>query len=191
MRQDAGPNWHEIEPILAVHLLVLGAREAGSATYRQADVELLERILQSCQATKRYLDAADRAPPLVGFIAAEQSLYFGHPLHSTPKSLQGVSNWQQDVYAPDFICHLHEIALCLSEQYELPDNRLWRILGEETGKAFDALKPRMLSDELWRQERTAFLEKPWPTRSVLRMHLERYRDYRVEHELPNPLAEAE
>lgn len=90
-----------------------------------------------------------------------------------------------------FICHLHEIALCLSEQYELPDNRLWRILGEETGKAFDALKPRMLSDEFWRQERTAFLEKPWPTRSVLRMHLERYRDYRVEHELPNPLAEAE
>ncbi len=45
MRQDAGPNWHEIEPILAVHLLVLGAREAGSATHRQADVELLERIL--------------------------------------------------------------------------------------------------------------------------------------------------
>ncbi|CAH2394744.1 putative Rhizobactin siderophore biosynthesis protein RhbC [Mesorhizobium ventifaucium] len=101
MRQDAGPNWHEIEPILAVHLLVLGAREAGSATHRQADVELLERILQSCQATKRYLDAADRAPPPVGFIAAEQSLYFGHPLHPTPKSLQGMSNWQQEVYAPE------------------------------------------------------------------------------------------
>ncbi|WP_342586979.1 IucA/IucC family protein [Mesorhizobium temperatum] len=64
-------------------------------------MELLERILQSCQATKRYLDAAHRAPPLVGFIAAEQSLYFGHPLHPTPKSLQGMSNWQQDVYAPE------------------------------------------------------------------------------------------
>ncbi|TIM36163.1 MAG: hypothetical protein E5Y61_05115 [Mesorhizobium sp.] len=101
IRQDAGPNWHEIEPILAVHLLVLAAREAGSATHRQADVELLERILQSCQATKRYLDAADRAPPSVGFIAAEQSLYFGHPLHPTPKSLQGMSNWQQEVYAPE------------------------------------------------------------------------------------------
>ena len=102
MRQGAGPNWHEIEPILAVHLLVLGAGETGSATHRQADVELLERILQSCQATRRYLDAADQAPPPpVGFMAAEQSLYFGHPLHPTPKSLQGMSNWQQDVYAPE------------------------------------------------------------------------------------------
>jgi siderophore synthetase component len=103
MRQDVvGANWYEIEPILAVHMLVLGAREAGSATHRQVDVELLERILQSCQATKRYLDAADLAPPPpVGFIAAEQSLYFGHPLHPTPKSLRGMSNWQQDVYAPE------------------------------------------------------------------------------------------
>jgi siderophore synthetase component len=101
MRQDVGANWHEIEPILAIHLLVLGASEAGSATHRQVDVELLERILQSCQATKRYLDAADRAPPPIGFIAAEQSLYFGHPLHPTPKSLQGMTNWQQTAYAPE------------------------------------------------------------------------------------------
>lgn len=90
-----------------------------------------------------------------------------------------------------FICHLHEIALCLTEQYGLADNRLWRILREETEEAFEALRPRMLSDAFWQQERAAFLEEPWPTRSVLRMHLERYRDYRAEHELPNPLAEAE
>lgn len=89
------------------------------------------------------------------------------------------------------VCHLHEIALCLSEQYGLQGNGLWRILREETAEAFDALRPRMLSDVFWQQERAAFLENPWPTRSVLRMHLERYRDYRVEHELPNPLAEAE
>lgn len=89
------------------------------------------------------------------------------------------------------VCHLHEIALCLSEQYGLQGDGLWRILRDETAKAFDALRPRMLSDMFWQQERAAFLENPWPTRSVLRMHLERYRDYRVEHELPNPLAEAE
>jgi hypothetical protein len=49
----------------------------------------------------------------------------------------------------------------------------------------------MHSDAFWMEERKAFLEKPWRTRSVLRMHLERYRDYRLEHELPNPMAEAE
>ena len=90
-----------------------------------------------------------------------------------------------------FICHLHEIALCLNEQYKLTGTSLWRILREEAEAAFDALRPRMLSDAFWLEERKAFLENPWSSRSVLRMHLERYRDRLVEHELPNPLAEAE
>lgn len=90
-----------------------------------------------------------------------------------------------------FFCHLHEVALCLREYYALPGTNLWRILREETEAVFDALRPRMFSDAFWLEERKAFLEKPWPTRSVLRMHLERYRDYRLEHELPNPMAEAE
>ncbi|AFL50978.1 siderophore synthetase component [Sinorhizobium fredii] len=90
-----------------------------------------------------------------------------------------------------FVCHLHEIALCLTEQYSLTGDSLWRILREETEAAFEVLRPRMLSDAFWLAEREAFLEQPWPTRSVLRMHLERYRDYRVEHRLPNPLAGAQ
>jgi len=90
-----------------------------------------------------------------------------------------------------FVCHLHEVALCLDEHYTLSGTSLWRILREEAEAVFDALRPRMLSDAFWLEERKAFLEKPWPSRSVLRMHLERYHDYRVEHELPNPLAGAE
>ncbi|WP_164923803.1 IucA/IucC family protein [Sinorhizobium fredii] len=90
-----------------------------------------------------------------------------------------------------FVCHLHEIALCLTGEYSLTGDSLWRILREETESAFEALRPRMQSDAFWIEEREAFLERPWPTRSVLRMHLERYRDYRVEHHLPNPLASAQ
>jgi siderophore synthetase component len=90
-----------------------------------------------------------------------------------------------------FVCHLHEVALCLDEHYTLSGTSLWGILREEVEAVFDALRPRMLSDAFWLEERKAFLEKPWPSRSVLRMHLERYRDYRVEHELPNPMAAAE
>ncbi|MCA1409425.1 IucA/IucC family siderophore biosynthesis protein [Ensifer sp. IC3342] len=89
-----------------------------------------------------------------------------------------------------FVCHLHEVALCLQEQYSSTDNKLWRILREETEEAFDWLRPRMLSEAFWIEEREAFLERPWPTRSVLRLILERFRDYRVEHQLPNPLADA-
>lgn len=88
-----------------------------------------------------------------------------------------------------FVCHLHEVALCLDEHYLFAHTTPWHILREEIESAFDALRPRILSDAFWLDERKAFLEQPWPTRSVLRMHLERYRDYRVEHELPNPVAD--
>ncbi|MET4348849.1 IucA/IucC family protein [Bradyrhizobium sp. RT9a] len=87
-----------------------------------------------------------------------------------------------------FVCHLHEVALCLNESYKPSGTCFWHILREETEAVFDALRPRMISDAFWLEERKAFLDDPWRTRSVLRMHLERYRDFRVEHELPNPLA---
>ncbi|MGX9147925.1 IucA/IucC family protein [Mesorhizobium sp. 128a] len=90
-----------------------------------------------------------------------------------------------------FICHLHEMALCLTEQYTLKGTSLWRILREEAEATFDALRPRMLSDAFWLEERKAFLENPWPTRSVLQMHLERYRKGGLKHQLPNPLAGSE
>ena len=85
-----------------------------------------------------------------------------------------------------FVCHLHEVALLLTHEYGLPKRRLWEILREETARAFDAFAPRVDGD-LWREERDAFLEQPWPTRSVLRMHLLEYSDYRIQHQLPNPL----
>jgi siderophore synthetase component len=85
-----------------------------------------------------------------------------------------------------FVCHLHEVALLLTRQYSLAPTRLWEILREEAEAAFDAIQERV-EPELWLRERTAFLEQPWSTRSVLRMHLLKYADYRLQHELPNPL----
>lgn len=88
-----------------------------------------------------------------------------------------------------FVCHLHEMALLLTHEYDLASNRLWRVLRDETGRTFDAFAPR-ISRELWQTERAAFLEQPWSTRSVLRMHLLKYSDYRLQHHLPNPLQQA-
>lgn len=47
-----------------------------------------------------------------------------------------------------------------------------------------------VSDLVWQAERAAFMEMPWPTRSVQRMHLGQYAGYRLQHDLPNPLAQA-
>ena len=85
-----------------------------------------------------------------------------------------------------FVCHLHEMALLLAHEYGFANRRLWEILREETARSFDAFAPRV-KDDHWRRERDAFLERPWPTRSVLRMHLLKYSDYRIQHQLPNPL----
>lgn len=88
-----------------------------------------------------------------------------------------------------FVCHLHEMALLLTREYGLAPTRLWEILHEETARSFDAFASRV-DPTLWETERAAFLEHPWPTRSVLRMHLLRYADYRLQHHLPNPLRHA-
>jgi siderophore synthetase component len=88
-----------------------------------------------------------------------------------------------------FVCHLHEMALLLTREYGLAPTRLWEILHEETARSFDAFASRV-DARLWKAERTAFLDDPWPTRSVLRMHLLNYADYRLQHALPNPLRQA-
>lgn len=89
-----------------------------------------------------------------------------------------------------YVCHLHEMALMLSTEYGLASNRLWHIIGEETDAAFQAIAPRVHDRNFWEDERRIFLTQPWSTRSLLRMHLEQYADYRIQHELPNPITPA-
>ena len=86
-----------------------------------------------------------------------------------------------------FVCHLNEVASLLTETYRLPEMLLWKVMREETDKAFLGLRGRVDSS-VWNQEREVFMERPWSTRSVLTMHLLKYSDYRLQHELPNPLS---
>ncbi|MGK9418304.1 IucA/IucC family protein [Pseudomonas cedrina] len=86
-----------------------------------------------------------------------------------------------------FLTHLHEIALWLTKEYGLNNTRLWQILREETDLAFEAVRDRV-EPALWETEHKAFVEDPWPTRSLLRMHLMQYSNYRLQHTLSNPLA---
>ena len=86
-----------------------------------------------------------------------------------------------------FVCHLHEMALTLSAHYGLDRNILWQVMRAETERAFDAAKPHLNSAVFWREEREVFLTQDWSTRSVLRMHMQKYADYRVQHQLPNPM----
>ncbi|CRM10253.1 MULTISPECIES: IucA/IucC family protein [Pseudomonas] len=86
-----------------------------------------------------------------------------------------------------FLTHLHEMALWLTKEYGMDNTRLWAVLREETENAFAAVRDRV-SPQVWEVERQAFVEDPWPTRSLLRMHLMQYSNYRLQHTLTNPLA---
>jgi siderophore synthetase component len=86
-----------------------------------------------------------------------------------------------------FLTHLHEMALWLTKEYAFNNTRLWQILREETDLAFEAVRDRVAAD-VWETEHKAFVEEPWPTRSLLRMHLMQYSNYRLQHTLTNPLA---
>ncbi len=87
-----------------------------------------------------------------------------------------------------FVCHLHEVAQVLIRHYHLKNDVLWRVMGQETAAAFDAIQKRTGDAHFWQQEKNQFLTQGWSTRSVLRMHLQKYADYRIQHQLPNPMA---
>lgn len=96
-------GWRECEPIPAMILLLQEAylRMSRQRTdlLRRCEAELLSRLLDSCRAISDGLDF--HAPREESFIAAEQSLLFGHWLHPAPKSRQGIAFWQEAHYAPE------------------------------------------------------------------------------------------
>ncbi|MFJ7919959.1 IucA/IucC family protein [Lysinibacillus fusiformis] len=67
--------------------------------------ELILRIIESYQTMANYIEKSlegDKQPGASGtFIEAEQSLLLGHWLHPTPKSRQGMADWQQTSFAPE------------------------------------------------------------------------------------------
>lgn len=74
-----------------------------SDSIRINEVELLSRLLGSYQTMTHFLNqrTGDAALRSLDFINSEQSILYGHWLHPTPKSQQGIAFWQQAVYSPE------------------------------------------------------------------------------------------
>ncbi|MCD1628750.1 MULTISPECIES: IucA/IucC family protein [Marinobacter] len=99
--------WSDIEPFQAMCLLVreLYALSGGMVPElrKLRELEFLHRLTDSYGVMTRYLEQRRHDPRLLTnrFIDSEQSLLFGHATHPTPKSRQGMSEWQQTAYAPE------------------------------------------------------------------------------------------
>ncbi len=105
-RNVSDRSWRPIELMSALHMLVQAAYRQDDAGQTDAlrgfELELLIRVLESYQQTALYVDRAQpRQEDANDFLEAEQSLVFGHWLHPTPKSRQGMTYWQQESYAPE------------------------------------------------------------------------------------------
>ncbi len=106
-RPAVDPQWRSIEPMSALPHLIQDASRLfegnrhGSA--RSYELGLMLRVMQSYQGTADNLATArPLAAESFAFLDAERSITYGHWLHPTPKSREGMSFWQQDTYAPEF-----------------------------------------------------------------------------------------
>ncbi|MCV9940641.1 IucA/IucC family protein [Boseaceae bacterium BT-24-1] len=100
------PRWRCVPPMRAVGDLLSEAyarvASGSGETARERELELLGRVLDSYRETARQLDLVSCGPDEeMSFIGAERSLVFGHWLHPTPKSRQGLTHWQARAYAPE------------------------------------------------------------------------------------------
>ncbi|MFE3072952.1 IucA/IucC family protein [Streptomyces sp. NPDC059247] len=88
-------------PVDAVTVAALLGRESG----RPEGTELVGRVADSTRRTAEFLAERRRGPqahPAADpFLAAEQSLVLGHPLHPTPKSREGLSEAESRLYSPE------------------------------------------------------------------------------------------
>ncbi len=91
--------------ITLVQELHLMTKADGGPRFSSYFDELILRIMESYQTMANYIENSleDKKQHRANdtFIEAEQSLLFGHWLHPTPKSRQGMANWQQTSYAPE------------------------------------------------------------------------------------------
>lgn len=105
LRRSREHGWRVSEPFTAVLMLVheiyRGFCRGDEERLRGQELELLTRLTDSYRHMMEHIEGArDQAAP-AHFIDTEQSLLFGHWLHPTPKSRQGMTDWQQRRYAPE------------------------------------------------------------------------------------------
>ncbi|MRX53959.1 IucA/IucC family siderophore biosynthesis protein [Bacillus idriensis] len=99
------PVYCENEEIDYITCIVKTMKELDSNSAEKNE-ELLLRVKQSCESMAQFLeerakDEEELYQTSFDFIAAEQSLLFGHLLHPTPKSRQGMTDSDIKTYSPE------------------------------------------------------------------------------------------
>ncbi len=98
-------DWQQIDSLTAIQLLIdnIYSENSKAISIKPHKLELLARTIESHQVMSDYLEQRfdDSRLHSRRFIDSEQSLLFGHWLHPTPKSRQGIHAWQHQNYTPE------------------------------------------------------------------------------------------
>ncbi|MFF8632630.1 IucA/IucC family protein [Streptomyces pilosus] len=91
---------------VALAALLAGEHAAGTEPARAADgdsTDLTSRVADSVHRVAAFVTARRRHPDdhPDPFLAAEQALVLGHPLHPAPKSREGLSDAEAERYSPE------------------------------------------------------------------------------------------
>ncbi len=102
IRFAASPVWQAAAPVQVMTLIAqecfahLNARDPGKLP------EFLRGVFNSNAEIEKILRRNAGTPDPDSFLEAEQALSYGHWLHPTPKSRDGLTDWQQAAYAPEY-----------------------------------------------------------------------------------------
>ena len=100
-------SWQAIDTLSAIMLLINNIYSDKSSSeakpVREQQLELMSRTIESHQVMSQYIEQRMHDPRLHNddFIDSEQSILYGHWLHPTPKSRQGIHSWQHEFYTPE------------------------------------------------------------------------------------------
>ncbi|MFF7984892.1 IucA/IucC family protein [Streptomyces sp. NPDC007901] len=100
---DASPGPADSPPGVAEPVPAAPADVMPAARFTADDGDLVARVADSLRRTVTFV-ADRRAHPADGpdrFLAAEQALLLGHPLHPTPKSREGLTDSEARLYSPE------------------------------------------------------------------------------------------
>ncbi|MBM7840714.1 siderophore synthetase component [Alkalihalobacillus xiaoxiensis] len=151
IKEEEDGSWHQQEPLAVLIMLIQelhlqASKEGNVSCFDECLVRMLESYHSMCTYLEHYLDAEkDVHDPNQLFIEAEQSLLFGHWLHPTPKSRQGMAFWQHAAYAPElsgeFQLYYFFVHHSILQQESILEQSVWEIVTENA--ELDAL------DEKW------------------------------------------
>ncbi|MCR8847729.1 IucA/IucC family siderophore biosynthesis protein [Rossellomorea sp. SC111] len=145
----------ELKPLDYITLTTLVVKEfLLDKSQSGAEDELLLRVILSCRSIKSYVESRVQDNEALtdeefDYIDAEQSLLFGHMLHPTPKSKQGLTEQEDHLYSPEykgeFQLHYFSADISLVEQDSSADKSAASIIFEELKEDSDV-------DQLWLQK---------------------------------------